>query len=229
MSNTQSARISASAGGASGKAAERQGGGLCGRRNRIALPGTSLQAGREAVRVHEPDPAAPPRREPGLGRGWAAGRRASRQSDKRFAAGPSASPTAKRRSRSAASSALRRRILAEAAALCSARRARSAPAAGGSARRQASSKASPAPAKNSGSPCPALPLARAQAGTGAAAETERAVGSRRSRISAPALRAGGRAQERPRRGRRRGRERGSRLARITGAWMNRWRRFVTLL
>ena len=36
----------------------------------------------------------------------------SRQSDNRFAAGPSGSPTAKRRSRSAASSALRRRILA---------------------------------------------------------------------------------------------------------------------
>ena len=91
----------------------------------------------------------------------------SRQSDKRFAAGPSGSPTAKRRSRSAAASALRRRILAEAAALCSARRARSAPAAGGSARRKASRSASPAPAANSGSPCPALPLARAQAGIGA--------------------------------------------------------------
>ena len=41
----------------------------------------------------------------------------SRHSDKRFAAGPSGSPTAKRRSRSTASSALTRRILAEAAAL----------------------------------------------------------------------------------------------------------------
>ena len=40
-------------------------------------------------------------------------------------------------------------------------------------------------------------------------ETERAVGSRRRRISAPALRAGGAAQERPRRGRRVGREQGS--------------------
>ena len=52
MSNTQSARISAGAAGASGRAAERQGGGLCGRRNRIALPCASLQAGCEAVRVH---------------------------------------------------------------------------------------------------------------------------------------------------------------------------------
>ena len=31
---------------------ERQGGGFCGRRNRIALPCASLQARREAVRVH---------------------------------------------------------------------------------------------------------------------------------------------------------------------------------
>ena len=59
----------------------------------------------------------------------------SRQCDKRFAAGPSGSPTAKRRSRSAPSSALRRSILAEAVALFSARRTRSAPAAGGSVRR----------------------------------------------------------------------------------------------
>ena len=83
----------------------------------------------------EPGRAAPPRRRirPGSRLG---GRPApSRHSERRFAAGPSGSPTAKRRSRSAASSALRRRILAEAAALCSASRARSAPAAGGSARR----------------------------------------------------------------------------------------------
>jgi hypothetical protein len=91
----------------------------------------------------------------------------SRHSDKRVAASPGGSPTAKRRSRSAAASALTRRIFAAAAALCSARRARNAPAAGGSARRKASSKASPAPAANRGSPSPALPAALAQAGIGA--------------------------------------------------------------
>ena len=37
----------------------------------------------------ERGPAAPPRRESGRGRGWAAGRRRSRQSDNRVAAGPS--------------------------------------------------------------------------------------------------------------------------------------------
>ena len=91
----------------------------------------------------------------------------SRHSDTRFAAGPSASPTAKRRSRSAPSSAFRRRILAEAAALFSARRLRSAPAQGGSWRRKPSRSARAAPAANQGSPSPALPLARAQAGIGA--------------------------------------------------------------
>jgi hypothetical protein len=54
----------------------------------------------------------------------------------------------------------------EAAALCSARP----PAARGSARKNASSKARPAPAANSGSPCPAVPLARAHVGL-APAET----------------------------------------------------------
>jgi hypothetical protein len=74
---------------------------------------------------------------------------------------------AKRRSRSAPSSALRRRILAEAVALFSARRERSAPADGGSQRRKESSRARPTPAKKRGSPSPALPLALAQAGTDA--------------------------------------------------------------
>ena len=74
-SNTQSARISASAAGASGTAENAEGGGLCGRRDRIALPCASLQAGCEAVRVHEPDPAAPRGGRSGRGRGWAAGRR----------------------------------------------------------------------------------------------------------------------------------------------------------
>jgi hypothetical protein len=91
----------------------------------------------------------------------------SRHSRSSLAAGLASSPMAKRRSRSAPSSALRRRILAEAAALFSARRERSAPADGGSQRRKESSSASPAPAKNNGSPSPALPLALAQAGTDA--------------------------------------------------------------
>ena len=52
MSNTQSAKISAWGAGASGTAAERQGGGLCGRGKRIALPYASLEAQCEAVRVH---------------------------------------------------------------------------------------------------------------------------------------------------------------------------------
>ena len=89
----------------------------------------------------------------------------SLQRDTRVAAGPSGSRTAKRRSRSAAASALRRRSFAEAAALCSARRARSTPAAGGSRRRCASKRARLAPAANRRPSCPALPFARAQLGT----------------------------------------------------------------
>ena len=151
---------------------------------------------------------------------------------KQLRRGPECSPTAKRRSRSAPSSALRRRILAEAAALCSARRERSAPAAGGSRRRTASRRASPAPATNSGSPCPALPLARAQDGR------------RRRRKGlpfrgfaevgfAPALRRT--ARERPRRGRRRIGNR-VRSAQITWRMVNRggalslvWRKSAPLV
>jgi hypothetical protein len=80
--------------------------------------------------------AGPPPRRSGPGRGWAAAGRRSRatatQESRRV---PSAFSAAKRRSRSAPSSApssaLRRRIFAEAAALMSARPARKAPAAGG--------------------------------------------------------------------------------------------------
>jgi hypothetical protein len=61
---------------------------------------------------------------------------------------------------------LKRRILAEAAALCRAKRWPSAPAAGGSRRRRASSRARLAPAANSGAPSPALPLGPALDGTG---------------------------------------------------------------
>jgi hypothetical protein len=96
---------------------ERQGGGLGRCRDRIPVPCASLQAGCEAVRVRQSqvEPgrrlAYPPRVEAGRSAGAVAPKR------QRFAAGPRGSPTAKRRSRSAASSALTRRILAEAAAL----------------------------------------------------------------------------------------------------------------
>ena len=51
-SNTQRARISASAAGASGKAENTRAAAFARCRDRIALPCASLQAGREAVRVH---------------------------------------------------------------------------------------------------------------------------------------------------------------------------------
>ena len=69
-----------------------------------------------------PGPAAPLHPKIRLGSRLGGRSAPSRQSDRRFAAGPSGSPTAKRRSRSAAASVLRRRILAQAAALCSASR-----------------------------------------------------------------------------------------------------------
>ena len=97
---------------------ERQGGGLGGRRNRIALPCASLQARCEAVRVRRARSSrAAASANPA---GVEAGRPAGEIAPERRAGSPrarAASPTAKRRSRSAASSALRRRILAEAAAL----------------------------------------------------------------------------------------------------------------
>ena len=145
---------------------ERQGGGVCGRRTGSPSPAQAFRlAARPFGSTARSSRAAASRIRPGSRLGGRPAR--LRHSQSRFAAGPSGSPTAKRRSRSAASSALRRRILAEAAALCSASRERNAPAAGGSVRRKASSKASPAPAANSGSPSPALPGARAQAGIGA--------------------------------------------------------------
>ena len=166
MSNAQRARISASAGGASGKAENARAAAFAAAETGSPSPAQAFRlAARPFGSTARSSRAAASRIRPGSRLG---GRPApSRHSDKRFAAGPPGSPTAKRRSRSAASSALTRRILAEAAALCSASRERNAPAAGGSARRKASRSASPAPAANSGSPSPALPLARAQAGTGA--------------------------------------------------------------
>ena len=166
LSNTQSAKISDGAAGASGRVEKARAAAFAAAETGSPSP---TQAFRPAARplgsTARSSRAAASKIRLGSRLG---GRSApSRQSDRRLAAGPSGSPTAKRRSRSAAASVLRRRILAQAAALCSARRARKAPAAGGSARRAVSSKASPAPAANSGSPSPALPGARAQAGIGA--------------------------------------------------------------
>ena len=97
---------------------ERQGGGLGGRRNRIPCPGM-CSCRLAARRSGWPEPgraaAAASRIRPGSRLGGRPAR--SRHSDKRFAAGPSGSPTAKRGRAAPPSSALRRRILAEAAAL----------------------------------------------------------------------------------------------------------------
>ena len=114
MSNSQSAKVSEGALGRPG-----------GRRNARAAAFAAAETGspspaqafRLAARPFESTTrssrAAASRIRPGSRLG---GRPApSRHSDRRFAAGPPGSPTAKRRSRSAASSALRRRILAEAA------------------------------------------------------------------------------------------------------------------
>jgi hypothetical protein len=166
----------------------------------------------------EPGRAAPPLWRAGRRRGL--GGRAARLRHRlsSFAAGRGSPVSAKRRSRSAPSSALRRRILTDAAALMSARRERSAPAASGLRRMTASSSARLAPAKKSGSPCRALPLGRAQAGTGAPSRDGRTVGSRRPRIFVSVLRAAGRAQEWPRRGRRWGSGMRLSAARITSPW-----------
>ena len=135
ISNTQSARISDGVAGASGRVENARAAALAAAETGSPSPAQAFRLAAEAVRgsTARSSRAAVSRIRPGSRLG---GRPApSRQSDRRFAAGPSGSPTAKRRSRSAASSALRRRILAEAAALCSASRERNAPAAGGSARR----------------------------------------------------------------------------------------------
>ena len=167
MSNTQSEKISASAAGASGTAQNARAAAFVAAETGSPCP---AQAFRLDARPFGSGRARSSRAAASniqLGSRLGGRPARSRHSVSRFAADPNSSPTAKRRSRSAPSSALRRRILAAAAALRSARRARSAPADGGSRRRTASSSASPAPAANSGSPSPALPLARAQAGIGA--------------------------------------------------------------
>ena len=198
---------------------ERQRGGLGGRRDRIALPCASLQAGCEAVRVRQSQVEQPRRvGEPaGVEAGRAGGELAPQRS--RFAAGPSSSPTAKRRSRKARCVGVEAQDLGGGGGADEGKARRSAPASGGSRRRKASSRASPAPAKNSGSPCPALPLARAQAGTGAGGgKACRSGDSPASALLAPASQA---ARERPRRGRRTGQRTGSRSARITWRMVNR--------
>ena len=158
-SNAHRARISASAAGASGKTENMAAAAVLAAETGSPCPALAFRLdARPFGSTARSSRAAAAASRPGSRPGGRLAR--SRHSVKRFAAGPSSSPTAKRRSRNAPSSALRRRILAEAAALCSARRARSAPAAGGSRRRTASRSASPAPAKKRGSPCPALPLAR---------------------------------------------------------------------
>ena len=95
---------------------KRQGGGLCGRRNRIALPCATFQACCEAVGVHG---QVEPRRCGGSPAWVEAGRPPGAIPPERRRSprsGP-ASPTAKRRSRSAPASALSRSILAQAPAL----------------------------------------------------------------------------------------------------------------
>ena len=209
MSNAQRARISASAAGASGKAAERQGGRLGGGGDRIPCPAQSPTGFRRARR-----------RRDGTGRGGraaAASRRASRlggrparsrHSCKSFAAGGGSAVDRE------AQVAQSRCVGVEAQDLGRGRGALQAPGAraaprrrAGRARRCASRRARLAPAANRGSPSPALPLARAQAGTAAGGGKAwlsgafAAVRPWLARCCEPA-------RERPRRGRRGGRERG---------------------
>ena len=117
-SNSQRARISASAAGASGKVENAEAAALAAAETGSPSPAQCLQAGCEAVRVRQSEvEPRPPRRGSGPGRGWAAGRRDRATARAASPQARASSPTAKRRSRSAPSSALRRRILAEAAAL----------------------------------------------------------------------------------------------------------------
>jgi impB/mucB/samB family len=215
MSYTQSAKISDGGVGASGNALNAKAAAFAAAETGSPSPARAVRlAARLFGSTARSSRAGAPNIRPGSRLG---GRPApSRHNDTRVAAGPSASPTAKRRSRSDAWSALRRRILAEAAALCSARRARSAPAAGGSARRTASRSASAAPVANSGSPCPAPPLARAQAGIGDGGERVCCSGVF-ARVGLARVGAAGRAGARSRGSGGRS-ARGSRSARITWAW-----------
>ena len=203
---------------------ERQGGGLGGRRDRIALPCASLQAVREAVRVRQArsSRAAASASRPGSRLGGRLAR--SRHSDRRFAAGPSRVANGEAQVAQRAFVGVEAQDLGGGGGALSARRERSAPAAGGSRRRTASSRARPAPAKNRGSPSPALPLARAQRRD--AAGGGKAVRFRAFAEVRLARRAGAAAQERPRRGRRGGREQG-RVGANHVAMVNLLRRFVS--
>jgi hypothetical protein len=115
MSNAQSARISEGGAGVSEKAQNTRAAAFAAAETGSPALKCSRRLSASVVGLAKPRSsraAASPIR-PGS---RLAGRSArSRHSD--FAAGPSGSPTAKRRSRSAASSALTRRILAEVAAL----------------------------------------------------------------------------------------------------------------
>ena len=221
MSNAQRARISASGRWGVREGGERQGGGLCGRRNRIALPCASLQAGCEAVRVRHSQ--VEPRRRVADPAWVEAGRPAGEIAPQPQQPSPrarAASPTAKRRSRSAPSSALRRRILAEAAALMSARRERSAPAAGGSRRRKRVEEREPGAGGEQGIALP-CPSARPRPGRNRRGRRRKGLpfqGFRRVRFARAALR--GAARERPPQGRQAGRRARSRSARITWRMVN---------
>ena len=148
--------------------AERQGGGLCGRRDRIALPCASLQARCEAVRVRQGE--VEPRRRVDDPAWVEAGRPAGAIAPQRqkVRRGP------ERVADGEAQVAQRGCVGVDAQDFGGGRGALQRQAGaqrpgggrvGAQDRRRAS--ASPAPAANSGSPSPALPLARAQAGIGA--------------------------------------------------------------
>ena len=147
---------------------ERQGGGLCGRRDRIALPCASLQARCEAVRVRQSQ--VEPRRRVKIRPGSRLGGRParSRHSRSSLAGGPELLADGE------AQVAQRAFVGVEAEDLGASpgalKRQAGAQRPGGgrvAAQEGVEQSASPAPAANSGSPSPALPLARAQAGIGA--------------------------------------------------------------
>ena len=192
MSNTQSAKISDGAAGASGRAENARAAAFAAAETGSPSPAQAFRlAARPFGSTARSSRAAASKS--GRGRGWGAGSAPSRQSDRRFAAGPSGSPTAKRRSRSAAASALTRRILA---------RPRRSAARGGRARRRRRAdrraelrreERARRRRQTGGSPSPALPLARAQAGIGAGGGkacrsgvfVERCLGSRAPAETAP--------------------------------------------
>ena len=161
--------------------------------------------------------AAPSRRRAGWARALAAGRRA-RARAQGASRRASWSPTAKRRSRSAPSSALRRRILAEAAALLEApRRERSAPG-GGRVAAQAGVQKARGRRRRKTADRPALPFRSPAPRPGPATAVESLVFWDFRRGRGFARRGCRTARQRPRRGRRRVGTSSSRSARITSPW-----------